>query len=78
MPLSDAELNNFWIAWRLSKSISDAALDYLARRHPDLRAPTADRALNDFRLAVVQAYDRRRDNPDEVTVLARSLFKVVQ
>ena len=51
--LYDHDFESLYVAHRMTKRIADAALEYLARRCPDLRSPTADRALNDFRLSVV-------------------------
>jgi len=77
--LYDHDFESLYVAHRMTKRIADAALEYLARRCPDLRSPTADRALNDFRLSVVAAYDNRFEDPEEAAQPpARPTLRVVQ
>jgi hypothetical protein len=62
--LSEAEIDEIYMAHRLAKAIATAALEFLREICPDLRTPLPFKELDDFRSQVAAAYDNRFDDTD--------------
>jgi hypothetical protein len=62
--LSEAEIDEIYMAHRLTKAVATAALEFLREICPNLRAPLPFAELDRFREKVAQAYDNRFDDTD--------------
>ena len=63
--MSEAEIDEIYVAHRLTRQIADAALAFLENIcGDDIRAPLPFAELDNFRAEVVSAFDGRFDDTD--------------